>query len=761
MFARFLATTLLATLPLAALAQDDTDAPEMEDTDVDTDAPADNLDVYPTGGVTTQCSTAPGSGGWAWMGLLGLLALRRRAPRGTGGLAAVVILGAVATPAHAQDFTPALDVNRFEPSGMSSGFATVYTGRQLAQAKFSFDVVGSYAYRPFQVSFRVADSLVREGPGVGEAIEHLGAMHVRAAVGATDWFQIAIGAPVVQFLDTGPGLDTFAGPRSGPVGFGDVHLELGFRPLSEDKSVGLAITPFVTFPTGTRQYLLTDGTFAFGGRMALSGNVSVVHLAAHVGYKVKVGSSRLGAYLAVDDEILYGAGLGFQLLPQWVRLNVELAGASIVGPGRATVAPTLVTESLHTALEANANLMINTPSGFALMVGGGAGLTPAAGVPIARGFLGLGYVPVSIRDRDGDGIVDTADSCPDEPEDLDGVRDDDGCPDLDDDGDGVPDDQDLCPQEAEDMDDFEDGDGCPDLDDDGDGIPDTRDACPDDAEDIDGFEDADGCPDADNDGDGYPDDEDMCPDAAEDFDGEFDQDGCPDQDAGDTDGDGVPDNVDRCPQAAEDMDGFEDGDGCPDADNDGDGVPDASDACPNAPEDIDGFQDQDGCPDFDADGDGIPDAVDRCPEEPETVNGIDDTDGCPDEATVRLSTDRIEILESILFFVAEARIRPESFKILDQVATVMEQHPEILRIRIEGHTDSQGAATYNQDLSERRALAVRTYLIERGISPGRLLARGYGEDYPIAPNGSEEGRALNRRVDFMILADGAPEDGEK
>ncbi|HEX4453935.1 MAG TPA: OmpA family protein [Kofleriaceae bacterium] len=114
-------------------------------------------------------------------------------------------------------------------------------------------------------------------------------------------------------------------------------------------------------------------------------------------------------------------------------------------------------------------------------------------------------------DRDGDGIPDNIDKCPDSPEDKDGFQDADGCPDPDNDGDGIPDTVDKCPNEPEDKDGFQDADGCPDPDNDQDGIPDVQDQCPNDPEDKDGFEDADGCPDPDNDKDGFLDKDDKCP----------------------------------------------------------------------------------------------------------------------------------------------------------------------------------------------------------------------------------------------------------
>jgi len=131
-------------------------------------------------------------------------------------------------------------------------------------------------------------------------------------------------------------------------------------------------------------------------------------------------------------------------------------------------------------------------------------------------------------DRDDDGIPDTLDGCPEQPEDYDGMRDEDGCPDQDQDGDGIDDDQDLCPLVPEDRDGFQDQDGCVDADNDADGVPDMQDACPNAAEDADGWQDQDGCPDVDNDADGISDVQDHCPNQPEDFDGDQDQDGCPD-----------------------------------------------------------------------------------------------------------------------------------------------------------------------------------------------------------------------------------------
>lgn len=154
------------------------------------------------------------------------------------------------------------------------------------------------------------------------------------------------------------------------------------------------------------------------------------------------------------------------------------------------------------------------------------------------------------------------------------------------DGDGVPDENDACPDTPG----PEAYLGCPDRD--GDGIPDNADRCPDTPEDFDGHEDEDGCPEEeDRDGDGLKDEVDACPDVA----GPIENKGCP---ITDRDRDGIVDDVDKCPDDPEDRDQFEDEDGCPDPDNDGDGILDTADTCPVLPETRNGFQDEDGCPDI-------------------------------------------------------------------------------------------------------------------------------------------------------------------
>ncbi|MBK9069696.1 MAG: OmpA family protein [Myxococcales bacterium] len=256
----------------------------------------------------------------------------------------------------------------------------------------------------------------------------------------------------------------------------------------------------------------------------------------------------------------------------------------------------------------------------------------------------------------------------------------------------------------------------------------------------------------DTDGDGIADGDDKCVDEAEDMNGFEDEDGCPDG-AKDTDSDGIADATDKCVTDAEDVDGFEDTDGCPDPDNDGDGILDGADKCATDAEDKNGFEDEDGCPDAtrDTDGDGVYDLSDKCPAESETANGYQDADGCPDQipAAVRRFTG---VIKGINFKTGEAVILKSSNKTLDAAAKLLIANPE-LKLEVQGHTDNVGDAAANLTLSQARADAVRTYLISKGVAETALVARGYGQDKPIADNAKKAGKAQNRRVEFKLLSD--------
>jgi outer membrane protein OmpA-like peptidoglycan-associated protein len=190
------------------------------------------------------------------------------------------------------------------------------------------------------------------------------------------------------------------------------------------------------------------------------------------------------------------------------------------------------------------------------------------------------------------------------------------------------------------------------------------------------------------------------------------------------------------------------------------------DKCDNDAEDKDGFEDGDGCPDPDNDKDGVLDAQDKCPNEKETLNGVDDTDGCPDQGKVlvEVKAEEIRILQQVNFDTGKATIKADSFNILKVVAQVLKSNPQVKKIEIQGHTDDVGGDAGNLTLSEGRASSVRDFLIKEGVQPERLVAKGYGETKPLVSlEGLKEkkqldgARALNRRVQFIILEQPKPE----
>jgi outer membrane protein OmpA-like peptidoglycan-associated protein len=150
----------------------------------------------------------------------------------------------------------------------------------------------------------------------------------------------------------------------------------------------------------------------------------------------------------------------------------------------------------------------------------------------------------------------------------------------------------------------------------------------------------------------------------------------------------------------------------------------------------------------DADHDGIADAYDACPDKPGRRSSDPRRNGCP---RVRVEERQIKITEEIKFKTDSAELLPESDGVLFEVRDTLNAHPEIRRVRVEGHTDNVGDPQYNRELSQRRAEAVAAWLVEHGVDRGRLQSAGVGEARPLDTNATEAGRHNNRRVEFHIV----------
>ncbi|HMY15503.1 MAG TPA: OmpA family protein [Polyangium sp.] len=254
-----------------------------------------------------------------------------------------------------------------------------------------------------------------------------------------------------------------------------------------------------------------------------------------------------------------------------------------------------------------------------------------------------------------------------------------------------------------------------------------------------------GCP-ADTDDDTILDTNDACPKVPGRASEDPKKNGCPP----DQDGDGIVDEKDACPEVA----GIENADpkknGCP-ADEDVDSILDTDDACPK----VAGIKQDDpkknGCP-SDRDNDGIFDAEDACPDQKGSSDEDKTKHGCPH---VTVTQTEIVISRQVKFKFGESSLThtvdPVSDDLLTEVRDAIIDHPEIEQIEVQGHTDNVGKDEVNRQLSYERAEAVRRWLVQKGIKPGKLAAKGYGSSKPIATNDTEEGKQQNRRVQFLIV----------
>jgi outer membrane protein OmpA-like peptidoglycan-associated protein len=631
-----------------------------------------------------------------------------RVRRALAALVGLVAAGSAPATARATDcdasagLSTCIDADTLWLRPGGGGRFAVAPVETLPAGRASFGLGLSYLSRP--VSLRVGSA--DPSGTVVHAIDNALDATFLLGLGLTDGIELDAAAPVTLLQD-GAGVGDVVGsskvlPRSA---MRDVRVGLAAALLPRPRvgsGDGLALTSRFDLA------LSTGGTDAFSTNRSVVGAPSFVldwrrgrldvalELGARLREKTSIAGATVGSQLAAGLAASYDllakhlltVGAEAYALPTFAKqaAPARLAATETSGP------PLVPAEWMLTASSAP---LLAGDVGFSLAGGGALPLTsePALTAPRLRFTLAVRYAPTG-HDRDGDGVLDRDDKCPDEPEDKDGFQDDDGCPDPDNDGDGIPDVRDRCRDAAEDFDGFQDDDGCPDLDDDGDGIPDAQDKCRNEPEDRDGFQDEDGCPDPDN------------------------------------DGDGIPDVRDRCPNDPEDKDGFQDDDGCPDLDNDGDGVPDALDKCPTAAEDRDGFEDDDGCPDPDNDQDGVLDAADACPLTPETIDGNADDDGCPEpgaRSLVSWAGDRVVLERPAPFRAGRAELSPEQLKQVRMAAQLARGHAPLESVLVKAWPDRPGDASDRAvDLASARAAAVRDALATNGI-PKDIVTAAAGE----------------------------------
>jgi outer membrane protein OmpA-like peptidoglycan-associated protein len=458
-------------------------------------------------------------------------------------VALFAIICGLTSSASAQE---TLDIQGFRPHAAPDTVFSVEGSRPLEHLSLGGGLILDYANAPLIFAPVNGDEI--------RVIEHQLAAHALLGFGLFGRLQLDASLPL-YLIHQG---DTTGIVEDGAAfsGFtpGDTGLRLKGLIWSNDTfGVGAAVEG--TLPTGDERTFVGETAPRILPSLLADATFGPLMLAANVGVRVRRDSEIRGVELG--SELDYRVGAQYDLIPKKIALDAEIFGRHRLGQEEGGGI-----EAKGTPLEFLVGGKVLTDMGLGAMLGAGTSILSGYGSPRLRVILGVTYAkpveeqPATPADTDSDGVLDPDDSCVNEPEDVDGFEDEDGCPDADNDQDGILDADDKCPLEAEDVDSFEDEDGCPDPDNDQDGVLDAADKCPLEAEDKDGVEDDDGCPEVDTDGDGIQDDKDKCVDEPEDIDSFEDEDGCPDPD---NDQDGILDGDDKCPNKA----GPPEGKGCP------------------------------------------------------------------------------------------------------------------------------------------------------------------------------------------------------
>ena len=549
----------------------------------------------------------------------------------------------LALSAHAADGDAGFDFELFKPHADAYGYGVVPGASTLQNLQLGAGLWFDLSHNPVVLVDEDGNRISPDGGAADGLVSSRAQIHAQVGIGLSKYFSFTLDMPFVVAQDgfSAPELGSTALGKLETAGAGDLQLTPKAVVLDRDQfPLGIALAVPVGVPSGNADAFLGEGAMSAVPQAIVEWSDKKVHTRAY-----KVRASAMGGLLLREsarladtrfgNAFVYGVAAGFHVVNP-LELTLELHGNSTGGKLAQNAAEVLL----------GGKLLVGDL--VAVNLGGGTGLGGGVGAPDYRVYAGVSFAPnfdPSSRDTDRDHVPDGADKCPNDPEDMDGFQDKDGCPEL------------------------------------------------------------------------------------------------------DNDADGREDTIDKCPNDPEDDDGFMDNDGCPEPDNDKDGVLDADDQCPTEA----GSPDMAGCPNKDTDSDGISDDLDRCPYDAEDMDGDRDEDGCPDEDRVVVEKGFIKINDVIYFDTGKATIQERSFGLLDEIAAVIDKNPQLLKIRVEGHTDDVGNDLSNLKLSQARADSVKAYLAAHGVDAGRLDAAGFGEMRPKVANDSEEHRAENRRVEFIIV----------
>ncbi len=451
-----------------------------------------------------------------------------RAALSRAALALSLVAASAGVTADVEAQARSVQVDQYRPAPTVSDLFALSRPDDRGHLNFGARLDLDYALNPLVVETMLGSAASERA----SLIEHQIVGNLSFSLGLFERLVVFAGLGV-NLLQTGTPI--FGMPGGDGAGLGDLTLGARGRLFGEpDDAFALALQLRFALPTA----LAANSSERYSGEAATAITPEllaeirpgdIVRITANLGARLRTDSPARLASLAAGHELTWGLGVTVDAIEDELAIYLEGFGSSsfeTIGNARSRE-----TTPFEVLLGARGSPV----SGFWVGGGVGTGLTRGYGTPDFRGVVTLGYdhgpfgppppppEPPPPSDRDGDGLIDEQDGCPDDPEDFDQFEDADGCPDPDNDHDGILDGADECPLEPEDIDEFEDANGCPDPDNDQDGILDTADQCPLEPEDMDGWRDDDGCPEADNDRDTLIDPEDRCPNEP----GPVSEGGCP------------------------------------------------------------------------------------------------------------------------------------------------------------------------------------------------------------------------------------------
>lgn len=582
---------------------------------------------------------------------------------------------------------PALNVQRFQPAPWVGAWLNLWAPARPDASGFQGSVFASYGARPLVFGAKAAGN-------EAAVVSDLATLELGGGWQVSPTWTLGASVPLAV-VDRGERGAAGLRPPEGAA-LGDLRLAALATLASGERGPGLALGGELGLPTAGAGSFAGDDGLSGGLRAIVSWRSGGTSLAGNWGVWVRT-PVQLGAR-SYGTEARFSLGVRQQLGAQWSVLGegtlaapLEFAALDAAGAAEGLVAASRCLDERWEVLAAVGSSALAGPGAVAY-----------------RGLVGVRYGPCTPQaqssDRDRDGVADDRDACPDQPG-PNGASDAPGCPDRD--RDGIADRRDACPDLAGVPHSQAERHGCP-PDSDGDGVADPLDACPAQPGRVSPTPGHNGCPDA--------------------------------------DGDAIPDVEDACPTAAGPASRAADRHGCP-PDRDRDGIADDRDACPDSPGPASGEAARHGCP-LDRDGDGVLDDDDRCPELAGPKSDHPQLNGCPPP---KLEAARIGVAQAIEFAPDSATVAEEYRPLLLQVALLLLEHREIVKLSVDGHTDDAHTPEHNLQLSKDRAKAVHDQLIKLGVPKGRLQWRGFGMTQPVDSNASEAGRRKNRRVEFVIV----------